>query len=98
EIIAIGISGIMADIFSAKRYLLFSACGFLLFSVLCAFCTNLEELILCRAMQGLTGGALIPLAFNVTLRLLPKSKQSVGLALFGMTATFGPSIGPTIGG
>ena len=98
EIITIGISGIMAATFSIKRYLLFSATGFLFFSVLCAFCTNLQELILCRALQGLTGGALIPLAFNSTLVLLPKSKQSIGLALFGLTATFGPSIGPSIGG
>jgi DHA2 family multidrug resistance protein len=98
EIIAIGISGIMADVFSIKRYLLFSAIGFLIFSVMCAFCRDLSELILCRAMQGLTGGALIPLAFSTILVLLPKSKQSIGLALFGMTATFGPSIGPSIGG
>jgi DHA2 family multidrug resistance protein len=98
EIIAIGVSGIMADVFSIKRYLLFSAAGFLFFSVLCAFCTDLSELIICRALQGLTGGALIPLAFSTILVLLPKSKQSIGLALFGFTATFGPSIGPSIGG
>jgi DHA2 family multidrug resistance protein len=98
EIIAIGASGIMAEVFSIKRYLLFSAVGFLIFSVLCAFCTDLSELIICRGLQGLTGGALIPLAFNIILVLLPKSKQSIGLAIFGMTATFGPSIGPSIGG
>jgi DHA2 family multidrug resistance protein len=98
EIVVIGVSGIMASIFSIKRYLLFSAIGFLIFSVLCAFCQNLQELIVCRALQGLTGGALIPLAFSTILVLLPKSKQSVGLAMFGFTATFGPSIGPTIGG
>jgi DHA2 family multidrug resistance protein len=98
EIVAIGMSGIMASIFSIKRYLLFSATGFLFFSVLCAFCGNLQELIVCRALQGFTGGALIPLAFSCILVLLPKSKQPIGLALFGFTATFGPSIGPSIGG
>jgi DHA2 family multidrug resistance protein len=98
EIVAIGASGIMAATFSIKRYLLFSATGFLIFSVLCAFCGNLQELIICRALQGITGGALIPLAFSTILVLLPKSKQSIGLAIFGFTATFGPSIGPTIGG
>jgi DHA2 family multidrug resistance protein len=66
--------------------------------VLCAFCTDLQEMIACRALQGITGGALIPLAFSTILVLLPKSKQPIGLALFGFTATFGPSIGPTIGG
>jgi DHA2 family multidrug resistance protein len=98
EIVVIGVSGIMAAIFSVKNYLLFSATGFLIFSVMCAFCGNLSELIICRALQGLTGGALIPLAFSIILIVLPKSKQSIGLALFGFTATFGPSIGPTIGG
>jgi DHA2 family multidrug resistance protein len=98
EIVAIGISGIMADIFSLKRYLIFSAIGFLIFSVLCAFSTDLGMMILFRACQGITGGALIPLAFNVILTILPPSKQPIGMALFGMTATFGPSIGPTIGG
>ena len=98
EIVAIGISGIMAEVFSLKRYLVFSATGFLIFSVLCAFSTDLSMMILFRACQGITGGALIPLAFNVILTLLPPSKQPIGMALFGMTATFGPSIGPTIGG
>ena len=98
EIVAIGISGIMAKIFSLKRYLIFSATGFLIFSVLCAFATNLNMMILFRACQGITGGALIPLAFNAILTLLPPAKQSIGMAIFGVTATFGPSIGPTIGG
>jgi len=97
EIVAIGISGIMAEVFSLKRYLSFSAIGFLIFSVLGSFSTDLSMMIVFRACQGLTGGALIPLAFNVILTLLPPSKQPIGLALFGMTATFGPSIGPTIG-
>jgi DHA2 family multidrug resistance protein len=98
EIIAIGVSGFLAATFSVKRYLLASAIGFLVFSLLCAFCSNLSELIVCRALQGITGGALIPLAFSTILVLLPPSKQSIGLAIFGMTATFGPSIGPSIGG
>jgi DHA2 family multidrug resistance protein len=51
-----------------------------------------------RAGQGFTGGVMIPMALTVALSTLPKSKQSVGLALFGMTATLGPVIGPTVGG
>ena len=55
-------------------------------------------MILFRAMQGFTGGVLIPVAFNLVLRLLPPTQRGVGFALFGMTATFAPAIGPTIGG
>ena len=45
----------------------------------------------------MTGGALIPLAFQVMLSL-PSSKRTIGMALFGFTATFAPAIGPTVGG
>jgi MFS family permease len=38
------------------------------------------------------------MAFPVILRTLPPSKQPIGLSLFSITATFAPSIGPTIGG
>jgi len=55
-------------------------------------------MIVFRALQGFTGGALIPTAFNLVLRVLPPAKRGLGFALFGMTATFAPAIGPTIGG
>jgi MFS transporter, DHA2 family, multidrug resistance protein len=55
-------------------------------------------MIVLRAIQGFTGGVLIPMAFTLIITLLPKSKQPVGLALFAMSATFAPAIGPTIGG
>jgi DHA2 family multidrug resistance protein len=51
-----------------------------------------------RALQGFTGGALIPMAATMVLTMLPASKQPVGFALFGMSAIFAPAIGPTIGG
>jgi DHA2 family multidrug resistance protein len=30
--------------------------------------------------------------------LLPPAKRRLGFAVFGMTATFAPAIGPTVGG
>lgn len=49
------------------------------------------------APQGFTGGALIPLAFKLTLTKLPDHHRAKGMALFAITATFAPSIGPTLG-
>jgi MFS transporter, DHA2 family, multidrug resistance protein len=51
-----------------------------------------------RACQGFTGGVMIPLSLTVALSTLPKSKQPLGLPLFGVTATLGPALGPTVGG
>ena len=55
-------------------------------------------MIVLRAVQGFTGGVLIPMAFTLIITLLPKAKQPIGLALFALSATFAPAIGPTIGG
>jgi len=38
------------------------------------------------------------MAFTLIITLLPKAKQPIGLALFALSATFAPAIGPTIGG
>ena len=71
---------------------------FLLFSVLCGQAWNLGSMIVFRAGQGFFGGALIPLGFTAVLKMLPPVKHSVGFALFGLTAMFASSIGPSIGG
>ncbi|HEY9824492.1 MAG TPA: MDR family MFS transporter [Stenomitos sp.] len=98
EIVVIPLTGWLSQVFSVRRYLLFNATLFLIFSVACAFAVNLPMMILFRAGQGFTGGVLIPMAFTVILTTLPPPKQPIGLALFALTATFAPSIGPTVGG
>ena len=98
EIVVIPMTGWLAQVFSVRRYLLVNATLFLVFSIACAFAVNLPMMVLLRAGQGFTGGVLIPMAFTVILITLPPSKQPIGLSLFSITATFAPSIGPTIGG
>jgi MFS transporter, DHA2 family, multidrug resistance protein len=98
EIVVIPLSGWLAQVFSIRIYLLTNAMLFLAFSVACAFAQNLPQMIVLRALQGFAGGVLIPMAFTLIITLLPKAKQPVGLALFALSATFAPAIGPTIGG
>jgi DHA2 family multidrug resistance protein len=98
EIVVIPLSGWLAQVFSIRVYLLVNATLFLLFSAACALAQDLPQMIALRAVQGFTGGTLIPLAFTLIITLLPKAKQPIGLALFALSATFAPAIGPTIGG
>jgi DHA2 family multidrug resistance protein len=98
EIVVIPLSGWLARVFSVRLYLLTNAFLFLVFSAACALAQNLPQMIALRAVQGFTGGVLIPMAFTLIITLLPKAKQSVGLAMFAVSATFAPAIGPTIGG
>lgn len=98
EIIVIPLTGWLAVVFGTKRYLLVTTAVFLAASLACASARSLEGLIVFRVIQGLAGGALIPLAFLLVLRLLPVASHPLGFGLFGMTATFAPAVGPTIGG
>ena len=98
EIVVIPFSGWLAQVFSIRIYLLTNAVLFLALSAACALARDLPQMIVLRAIQGFTGGVLIPMAFTLIITLLPKPKQPIGLALFALSATFAPAIGPTIGG
>jgi MFS transporter, DHA2 family, multidrug resistance protein len=98
EIVVIPLSGWLAQVFSVRLYLLTNAVLFLVLSAACALAQDLPQMIALRAVQGFTGGVLIPMAFTLIITLLPKAKQPIGLALFALSATFAPAIGPTIGG
>ncbi|MCL1495059.1 MAG: multidrug efflux MFS transporter [Pseudanabaena sp. Salubria-1] len=98
EIVVIPLTGWLSQVFSIRRYILVNAALFIFFSICCASAWDLSSMIVFRALQGATGGILIPMAFTNMLVTLPPSKQPVGMALFGITATFAPSIGPTLGG
>jgi len=98
EIVVIPLSGWLAQVFSIRIYLLTNAILFLVLSAACALAQDLPQMIVLRAVQGFTGGVLIPMAFTLIITLLPRGKQPVGLALFALSATFAPAIGPTIGG
>jgi DHA2 family multidrug resistance protein len=98
EIIVIPLTGWLGSIFGLRRYLSVNTGLFVGFSIACALSTSLTQLIIFRAGQGFTGGVLIPTAITIVRTRLPKSQQGLGITLFGLTATFAPAIGPTVGG
>jgi DHA2 family multidrug resistance protein len=98
EIIVIPLTGFFSQVFSLKKYLVWNAVLFLIASILCGLARSLPFMIVARVFQGFSGGILIPICITIILTHLPKRQQPIGLALFGLSATFAPSIGPTIGG
>src|SRR4028119_2467474 len=98
EVVVIPLTGWLSQVFSVRRYILVNAAFFVFFSMCCAWAWNLNSMIVFRALQGLSGGILIPMAFTFLLTNLPPKKQPIGMAMFALTATFAPSIGPTLGG
>ncbi len=98
EIIVIPLTGWLGAVFGLRRYLSVNTALFVGFSIACALSTSLPQLILFRAGQGFTGGVLIPTAITILRTRLPKHQQPIGITIFGLTATFAPAIGPTVGG
>jgi MFS transporter, DHA2 family, multidrug resistance protein len=98
EIVVIPLTDYLSRVFSFRRYMLASAALFAVFSVACAFAHDLPSMIAMRGLQGFAGGVLIPMAFTLVLTKLPKPQQPIGLAVFALSVTFAPAIGPTIGG
>ena len=82
EIIMIPMTAWLVQLLSARRLAVMISVGFLVSSLLCSFAWNLESMIVFRAMQGFTGGALIPLAFTLALVKLPEHHRPKGMALF----------------
>jgi len=98
EIVVIPLTAYFSTVFSFRRYMLVNAVLFPLFSIACAFTHDLGSMIVMRGLQGFAGGILIPMAFTMVLTKLPKFQQPTGLAIFALSVTFAPAIGPTIGG
>ena len=98
EIVVIPLTDYLSRVFSFRRYMLTNSVLFALFSMGCAFTHDLGSMIVMRGLQGFAGGILIPMAFTMVLTKLPKAQQPIGLALFALSVTFAPAIGPTIGG
>src|SRR4051812_18941373 len=98
EIVVIPLTDYLSRVFSFRRYIIANTILFPLFSIACAFTHDLGSMIAMRGLQGFAGGILIPMALTLVLTKLPKRQQPVGLALFALSVTFAPAIGPTIGG
>src|SRR4051794_38439303 len=96
--IALPISGWLADKVGRKRLLLISVVMFTIASVLCATAVSLSEMVLFRALQGVGGAFIVPLAQATLFDINPREKHGQAMALFGGGVMIGPILGPVLGG
>ena len=96
--IAIPISGWLADKIGRKRLLILAVIGFTIASLLCAIATSLTEMVIFRAIQGVTGAFLVPLAQATRFDITPPERHARAMALFGGGIMIGPIMGPVLGG
>lgn len=98
DAISVPLTGWLAMRFGTVRWFLISIIGFAFFSFLCGISRTLDGLVLFRVLQGLSGGPLMPLSQIMLLRIFPREKAGIGLAIWAMTTTTAPIVGPILGG
>jgi EmrB/QacA subfamily drug resistance transporter len=94
------IYGKLSDMYGRKRFFIFGLVVFLFGSALCGLAQSMEQLIAFRAIQGIGGGALLPIAFTIVFDIFPPEKRGkmTGLlgAVFGTSSVLGPLLGAFI--
>jgi MFS transporter, DHA2 family, multidrug resistance protein len=59
---------------------------------------NVDALIIFRIFQGVGAGVLMPIAMVIIFEAFPPEERGLAMGVYGIGATFGPAIGPTLGG
>ncbi|GEO25591.1 MFS transporter [Alicyclobacillus acidoterrestris] len=100
EMAGMPIVGKLSDMYGRKRFFVFGLVVFLLGSMLCGTAHNMDQLAVYRAIQGIGGGALMPVAFTIIFDVVPREQAGKfsGMfgAVFGLASIFGPLLGAYI--
>ncbi|MEV5026498.1 DHA2 family efflux MFS transporter permease subunit [Paenibacillus sp. LPE1-1-1.1] len=92
------IAGYLGERFSFRRLYLFSLIGFTLASILCATAWSEGSLIFFRVLQGAFSGLIIPATMSIIYQIIPRERQAMAVAFWGLSAMLAPAFGPTISG
>ena len=98
EIIMITMTGWWSALLGRKRLYLWSFGLFTVGSMLCGTSTTFHQMLFYRVIQGIGGGALIPVSQAMMRENFPENEQGMAMAIFGMGVVLAPAIGPVVGG
>ena len=84
--------------FGRKRFYMASVLLFIISSILCGMAWDLLSIVAFRIIQGIGGGALIPVAQAILQETFPPRERGVAMGIYGFGVILGPAFGPTIGG
>ena len=96
--VAMPATGWLSDRVGAKRLFIFSVVGFILASMMCGMAQNLGEMVLFRALQGVSGAFIPPLSQSFMLDTSKPSRHPQVMAIWGLGIMIGPILGPILGG
>ena len=98
EIIMVTMAGWWSTLIGRKRLYLASFGLFTMGSILCGTATTFPQMLLYRVIQGIGGGALIPVSQAILRETFPPEEQGMAMAIYGMGVVLAPAMGPILGG
>ena len=96
--IIIPLTGWCGAYFGRKRFFIFSLLLFVSGSLMAGASPNLQVLVFCRVLQGLGGGAMMPMSQAILMETFPPEEQAVAMSVWGLGAMIAPVGGPILGG
>ncbi|HHZ07180.1 MAG TPA: MFS transporter [Rhizobiales bacterium] len=90
--------GRLGDRIGRKPMFLAGVAGFTLFSFLCGVAPTMNTLIAARALQGLSGAAMMPQVLALAQIMFPPKERALAFSLFGLSAGLASVAGPLTGG
>ncbi len=90
--------GWLGERFGNKKVFLSSLGLFSITSILCGAAWDIDSLIFFRVIQGIASGPIIPLGMVILYETFPQDQRGFALGVYTLGMTFGPAIGPTLGG
>lgn len=98
EIVMVTMASWFTKLMGRKNFYLACLSLFTIASVLSGMSRSLEMIIFTRVLQGLGGGALIPMAQAIMLETFPPEEHGMAMSLFMMGVVVAPAMGPVLGG
>lgn len=84
--------------FGKKNIYIIGLVIFMIGSIAGALSQTLPLIIISRAIQGVAGGLMMPIAMALIFQAFPRNERGLAVGVYGIAAMIAPAIGPTIGG
>jgi MFS transporter, DHA2 family, multidrug resistance protein len=98
DVVMVPLSGTLSRLLSTRVLFVSATIGFTAASALCATATSLSQMILYRALQGFSGGAITPTVFPVIYTKFRGPQLATLMVLISVILNLSSTLGPTVGG
>ena len=96
--IAMTAVGWAADVAGHRNTYLFGIILFIAMSASAGFAANLPMMLFSRFFQGIAEGIMMPVSLIMLYETFPVEERGLAMGVYGISASFAPALGPTLGG